>query len=395
MTLNRSARGSGSAVGIFCLLAIACGSCNSPSGGIEYDWDETPVVTLSAIREVPWSPGGFYSVDGFAADSTGTVFVGDALYKQVVAIDQAGTIIWRWAAPGTATLNAMGVGFGLVAVADRGSGSRVFVIDSATGELVRTHDYDAVNTSVFANGKPLRVLNSEGAVSLGIEDPTFERHLKYPELDRWRRYLITLDEAESRIELPNLPGILIVLPKEDGSVAGATPPLVPRFVWSPNPWGSWTGAAGYDYQITVNGPNGEHLITRPVGPREPSAVARRREGEFLRDFSASNPEVQGREKELAADTIGHFFAMSYSRDGSTLWVARTFLEPDPVYDVWASEGTFLCSVQLDMGGDNSVLRSAPPFLVNDRLYHLAENTSSQRPRILVFDVSDACEDGHQ
>lgn len=377
------------------VLGLFCLACEPAPRSLPYDWDTTTVVTIGAIRDVASSPTGFRTVEVFAADSAGSIFVGDSDYKQVVAIDSVGSIRWRWAAPVTSTLNSMGAGYGLVAVADRTDG-QVFVLNSSTGDLVKTHHFIASTTSAFASGKPLRVLSPSGAVALGVTDLVFERSARYPDLGgSSQQYLLTLDSVESRLSLPRWPGELISLPAGDGERWGYRPPLVPRFVWTPNPWGGWTGSEGYEYDIVVTGTPWEQVLRRSVGPRQPSEIARARERLEFEDLGTVYLDIRGREGRFAADTIGHFTAMVYSKDGSELWVGRTYLEPNPLYDLWSSQGEYRCSVELDMNGDDSVLRRTPPFIVNGRLYHVATSALTDRAlphewKIKVFDVSNVC-----
>lgn len=376
------------------MLVLASIACEAPRPALEYQWDETPVEVLRPTREIHAWPDGFRSVDAFAVDSAFNLYVGDTHFKQVVAVDSTGAVVWRSPIPVGAMLNSMGVGFGMVAVADR-AGRTVLVIDAASGAQLRIHDWSASTTASFTNGQPLRILSKDGSLAFGLGDVLAEPDHKYSEVSGTLEYLVRFDGVsgeERRVALPQWTGILLSLPRRGGGYWGHRPKLVPRLVWTLNPDGGWTGGEGYEYEITVQSPDGaQEVWRRDVGPRRPSVAARKLELEIFEGMGETYASIRGRAEEFVADTIGHFTTMAYSVDGDRLWVGRTYFDPDPVYDVWDATGEFLCSVQLDMGGHVSMVRRTPPYIVNGRLYHLAMTSPySSEAIVKSFDVSRVC-----
>lgn len=382
------------AAAVFVSMIASSASCSWEGGAYDRTtaWDETPAVTVKPVRRVA-GERRFASVGAFAADSAGHVFIGDTYGTRVVALDSTGTVVWQHAMPAAGVLAAMGVAFGEVAVVDR-MDQIATILDARDGSVRRSFAYKAMTTASFTNGQPVVFSGSGGTIAFGIGNVFDDRHnAKYPGLPGWDERLIRLSEDDSTaLELPDWPGILIPLPSGGSREWGYRPPLVPRLVWTPNPMGGWTGGDGYAYRITVRDRDGSEVrrLERDVGPRRPSDGARKKERKIFDELARSYPVVRHQKNRLLGDTVGQFTTMAYSRDGRHLWVGRTYLDANPVYDVWDAEGRFLCSVRLDMDGDEAVLRRAVPFIVNGRLYHAASRGESE-PVIDVFEVSHACD----
>lgn len=377
-------------------VILGMSACAGESSVPSASWDVEPVTLLPPEREIRTSPDAFRAVSAFTADSAGTVYVADTPFKQIVAVSATGEVLWRRPVDVDAVLNSIGVGFGWLAFGDRGR-RVVEVWEAEEGAPVRIHNWVGTSTAPFTNGQPLLVRSPAGDVALGLGDILNQPDPKYPALNGVQEYLAEFsaesEEPVGRLELPQRPGILLELPRATGGSWGYRPALVPRLVWTPNEDGGWTGGEGYEYEIQiVDSAGSETTLKRSVGPREPSPEAREAELRRFRLMGETYSAIRGREAAFLADTIGHFTTMAYSRDGTYLWVGRTYLEPNPIYDVWTADGAFGCSVQFDMDGMLGMIRRTPPVVVNGLLYHLAvESIEARDATIKVFRVQNICD----
>lgn len=381
----------------FVILALAFAGCADSS-----QYDTTDPIVLEPVRDIggPGTPPGarFGRIGAFAADSAGTLYVAEIFSDEIRAFDASGRPLWTTGRTGEGPgefedVEFMTAGFGQVYVVDEAL-SRVTVLDSHDGGVTTMLGYDAPNAGMLLNGQP-RLIDRD-RLSFGVLRLALGDNERYPE------YGLTIDVARLSVDLAtghtaethghDRFGELHLIDRPGGRPSSVNLPFAASQIWTPNPHGGHTIAWNEEYVIAELGPEDDTLrvVGRDVPPRRVTLAGRRlaREQAVLqlrpyigveaaRDVPLPYPQQQ-------------LVGLAYSRDGRQLWVRRTDMDPDPVFDVFTA-GHYRCTIRLDADGAVANSPFEPPVVIGGRVFHHATDARTDVPFILVFELDGSCE----
>ena len=315
----------------------------------------------------------FVSIPAVAVGRNGEVLIADAVAGRIRVFDPDGgyrkTIGRRGPGPGEFTrIRAMHVHGDTLIVLDA-DGPTVTVMDWVEGKLFRTFRVEAAQgDAYFGNGAQIRIVE-DTLVAFGVGglvDPLDGRRHDELRIYSLRGRLVD-SLVIARQPIPRKQFIA-----RDGRQFGVPIRFSPWRIWTINASGGLTIAHGAAYRIAELDRAGDtaRVMSRDVQPEPIDADAREAARNwtdlmvvgFGGDLAASPYELPGAQP--------YIFSLSYGQEGKQLWIKRTELAADPVYDVFV-EGNYRCRVRLLAAGYRATINSVPLVVANGILLHVA------------------------